>query len=88
LRHAPRPIKRIEARRKLWSPYLQALAGTGYELAFRRAVSQAARPTPGQDRRGPATRRAGLPRPPAVDVRAQEAAARPTAALAAAHERS
>ena len=50
LRHAPKPMKRIEARRKLWSPYLQMLAGTRYELAFRRAVSRAARPA-GQDRR-------------------------------------
>jgi hypothetical protein len=87
LLHAPRPTKRIEARRKLWSPYLQMLAGTRYELAFRRAVSQAARPA-GQDRRAPATRRAVLQRPPATDVRVQEAATPPAPALAAAHERS
>src|SRR5262245_60567478 len=50
LRHAPKPMKRVEARRKLWSPYLQALAGTRHELALRRAVSRDARPS-GQDRR-------------------------------------
>jgi hypothetical protein len=50
LRHAPKPMKRVEARRKLWSPYLQTLAGTRHELALRRAVSRDARPS-GQDRR-------------------------------------
>ena len=63
LRHAPKPMKRVEARRKLWSPYLQTLAGTRHELALRRAVSRDARP-PGQDRRvlpaqPPAPRAAG-----------------------------
>lgn len=76
LRHAPKPLKRIEARRKLWSPYLEKLAGTRYELAFRRAVSQAARP-PAQDRRGthaPPRRAADL-RPALAQVRVQETAA-------------
>jgi hypothetical protein len=85
LRHAPRPTKRIEARRKLWSPYLEALAGTGHELAFRRAVSQAAR-GPAQERRVPATPRPGPPRPRAPDARPQETPVTPE--LAAAHERS
>jgi hypothetical protein len=67
LRHAPKPMKRIEARRKLWSPYLTVLAGTRYELAFRRAVSQAARPL-GQDRRAPPMplQRVAAAAPPAV----------------------
>src|SRR5262245_42639989 len=81
LRHAPKPTKRLEARRKLWSPYLQALAGTRHEPAFRRAVSQAGR-APGQERRIPATPRPGLPRPPVPEVRQQQAA--PAAPLAAA----
>src|SRR5262245_14077393 len=87
LRHAPKPTKRIEARRKLWSPYLEALAGTRYELAFRRAVSQAAR-APGHERRVPVAPRPGLPRPPTPAARGPEAAATAAPALAAARERS
>jgi PcfJ-like protein len=51
LRHAPKPLKRIEARRELWSPYLEVLAGTRHEQAFRRAVFRPIRPA----RRAPAT---------------------------------
>ena len=88
LRHAPKPLKRIEARRKLWSPYLAMLAGTRHEVAFRRAVSQAARP-PGHDRRGtlaPPRRAAADLRPALVDLRAPETVAAPQPA--AARERS
>lgn len=35
-RHTPKPAKRAEARRQLWSPYLAFLAHTPYEQAFRR----------------------------------------------------
>ena len=72
LRHTPKPMKRIEARRKLWSPYLAALAGTRYELPFRRALSRAVRPV-AQDRRGmpvPTPRPPADPRPALVDLRA------------------
>ncbi len=72
LRHTPKPMKRIEARRKLWSPYLTALAGTRYELPFRRALSRAVRPV-AQDRRGmpvPTPRPPADPRPALVDLRA------------------
>ena len=62
----PSRLKRIEARRKLWRPYLQVLAGTRYELAFRRAVSQATL-RPSRDRPGPRPRAA---RPPAAPRRA------------------
>ena len=82
-------MKRIEARRKLWSPYLQMLAGTRYELAFRRAVSQAARPA-GQDRRAPGNA-SGCPAATAPPLRRTRAGSRSpagAAALAAAHERS
>ena len=48
LRHAPKPLKRIEARRELWRPYLEALSATRHEPAFRRVVYQPTRP-PGQD---------------------------------------
>ena len=48
LRHAPKPMKRIEARRKLWSPYLEVLAGTRYELRLpAHGVPAAARAWPG-----------------------------------------
>jgi hypothetical protein len=52
LRHALKPLKRIEARRELWGPYLEFLAPTRFETAFRRIVYQAARLS-GQDSRRP-----------------------------------
>jgi PcfJ-like protein len=36
MRHAPKPLQRIEARRQLWSPYLATLDGTRHAWAFRR----------------------------------------------------
>ena len=90
LRHAPKPMKRIEARRKLWSPYLQVLAGTRYELAFRRAVSQAARP-PSQDRRAappPPPRPPADPRPALANLRTPEPLAAPTPLPVAAGDRT
>ena len=89
LRHAPKPMKRIEARRKLWSPYLAVLAGTRHDLPFRRAVSQATRP-PGQDRRGAqaAQHRAGDLRPALANLRAPETVATPLPVSAAAREQS
>jgi hypothetical protein len=75
LRNAPKPLKRIEARRKLWSPYLERLAGTRHELPFRRAVSQSGR--------APAPTRRPLPHRPAPDPRADQIiAATPVPALA------
>jgi len=38
LQHAPKPTERTEARRQLWSPYLEFLAGTRLEPGFRRVV--------------------------------------------------
>src|SRR5262249_25769236 len=38
LRHAPKPMQRIAARRQLWSPYLAILDGTRHAGAFRRMV--------------------------------------------------
>ena len=55
LQHAPRPTARIEARRQLWSPYLEFLAGTPYQASFRRLVLQQSRLS-GQSR--PVTRQA------------------------------
>ena len=49
LQHTPRPTARIEARRQLWSPYLEFLAGTPYQASFRRLVLQQSR-LPGQSR--------------------------------------
>jgi hypothetical protein len=76
LRHAPKPLKRIEARRKLWSPYQAMLAGTRHEPAFRRALSQTARPA-GPDRRGmpaaPARRAGADPGPALADPLTQAA---------------
>jgi hypothetical protein len=40
LRHAPKPMQRIEARRQLWSPYLELLEGTRHAGPFRRTVFQ------------------------------------------------
>jgi hypothetical protein len=40
LRHAPKPMQRIEARRQLWSPYLEVLEGTRHAGPFRRTVFQ------------------------------------------------
>jgi len=42
-RHAPKPMKRVEARRQLWRPYLEALDGTRYEHVFKEAVLASAR---------------------------------------------
>ena len=37
-RHVPKPIRRAEARRKLWGPYLEFLSGTPHEAPFRRLM--------------------------------------------------
>ena len=37
-RHKPSARKRMDARRKLWAPYLAFLSGTGHETSFRRTV--------------------------------------------------
>ncbi len=50
-RHVPRPSKRVEARRQLWAPYLEFLAGTRHHEPFRRLVLES--PIP----RGPLRRR-------------------------------
>ena len=52
MRHAPRPLQRIEARRALWSPYLATLDGTRHAGAFRRLVLHPAR-VPAPDVRRP-----------------------------------
>ena len=41
-RHVPKPIRRAEARRKMWGPYLAFLAGTPHEPPFRRLMLQQA----------------------------------------------
>jgi PcfJ-like protein len=70
LRHAPKPLKRIEARRELWRPYLDVLAGTRHEPAFRRAVFQSTLP-PSRDRPATRPRARGrtVPRPALADQR-------------------
>jgi hypothetical protein len=50
LRHAPKPMQRVEARRQLWSPYLERLEGTRHAGPFRRMVFQPVR-LPGADSR-------------------------------------
>jgi hypothetical protein len=65
LRYAPKPLKRIEARRELWRPYLEVLAGTRHEPAVKRAVFQSTLP-PSRERLGPRARAA---RPPAMPRR-------------------
>jgi hypothetical protein len=69
LRHVPKPLKRIEARRELWRPYLEALAASRHEPAFRRIVYQPTRqPGPDPRRMRLLPRRAADPRtgPPAT----------------------
>jgi hypothetical protein len=39
-RHVPKPIRRAEARRRLWGPYLAFLAGRAHEPSFRRLVME------------------------------------------------
>jgi hypothetical protein len=41
-RHTARPSKRVEARRQLWTPYLEFLAGTRHHEPFRRLVLEQA----------------------------------------------
>jgi hypothetical protein len=50
-RHAPTPIKRQEARRHLWRPYLEYLTGSRHEPAFRRVAFQRPRAPGGEERR-------------------------------------
>jgi PcfJ-like protein len=85
LSHAPKPLKRIAARRQLWNPYLEFLSGTRHEAALRRAVFQVGRPVDQRPRAAqPRTRRpnlgparvalraTGTPRPPQTAVVARE----------------
>ncbi len=63
-RQAPTPIKRLEARRHLWRPYLEFLAGSRHEPAFRRAAFRTLRaPSPPERHR-----LLQLPRDPAPTV--------------------
>ena len=55
-RHVPKPMKRIEARRHLWRPYLEHLTGSRHEPAFRRAAFQTGR-LPSEDARPALLRR-------------------------------
>ena len=55
-RHAPTSMKRLEARRHLWRPYLLHLTGSRHEQAFRRAALQQA-PVPAPESRPPLLRR-------------------------------
>jgi hypothetical protein len=50
LQQAAKPMERVAARRQLWQPYLEFLAGTRHEPALRRLVMQQLR-TPANDRR-------------------------------------
>jgi hypothetical protein len=75
LRHAPKPMQRIEARRQLWSPYLEVLEGTRHAGPFRRMVFQQMR-SPGLE---PHRTRLLPPRP---------ATARPTGLRAPVRERT
>jgi PcfJ-like protein len=66
-RHVPKPIRRAEARRKMWGPYLAFLAGTPHEPPFRRLMLEQA------GGRREMRRRPGAMQRPAV-ARRQEAA--------------
>ena len=66
LRHAPRPMQRIEARRQLWNPYLEVLEGTRHAGPFRRAVFQQMRAPGLEPRRTRPPLRLGATRPTGV----------------------
>jgi PcfJ-like protein len=73
LRHAPKPMQRIEARRQLWSPYLQVLEATRHVGAFRRTVFHQLRTSGLDRRRAPLLApRLALPRPTGGLVPARE----------------
>jgi hypothetical protein len=42
-RHVPKPLKRLEARRQLWRPYLEHLRGTSQERTLLQAIQRNAR---------------------------------------------
>ena len=42
-RHAPKPMKRVAARRKLWDPYLAFLADTRHEAPFQELLEDGGR---------------------------------------------
>jgi hypothetical protein len=75
LRHATKPLKRIEARRELWRPYLDFLAASRYAPAVRRIVYEPVRtPDPDARRARLLPRRLLDPRPgPATVGRRREA---------------
>jgi hypothetical protein len=68
-RHTPSSIKRLEARRHLWRPYLTHLTGSRHEPAFRRTAFQSAR-LAGQESRPPLARRENVA--PELEVLRQE----------------
>jgi hypothetical protein len=69
-RHAPSPLKRLEARRHLWRPYLEFLTGSRHEPAFRRAAFQQPR-TPDREGRRMLLRRPHEPEPAAEAIAAE-----------------
>ena len=69
-RHAPTPIKRMEARRHLWRPYLLYLTGSRHEPAFRRTAFQPVR-MPSHDARPTILRRPLRQAPEAVSLEAE-----------------
>jgi hypothetical protein len=82
LQQPPKPTERAEARRQLWQPYLEFLAGTRHEAAFRRLVTQQARAR-AQDRRRarPLPQRAFRPRGAAAVRRPESATPSPAPAM-------
>jgi hypothetical protein len=84
LQQAPKPIERVEARRQLWSPYLEFLAGSRHEAVVRRLVLQQMR-AQGQDRRRARLlpQRALRPLPAGETVRAEPGTAASPAPAAA-----
>lgn len=57
-RHTPARLRRVQARRKLWGPYLAFLSGTRHEHPFRHAISQRSGMRRAVRRRGPTRRQA------------------------------
>ena len=67
-RHAPKPAKRVEARRQLWGPYLAFLRDTPHEQPFKRLVLE-----PRATRRPLALRPADIRRNPTFECTAVRA---------------
>jgi hypothetical protein len=76
LQKAAKPTERAEARRQLWQPYLEFLAGTHHEQAFHRLVTQQLRTQANERRRARLLTQRTMRPPATTDARRPEPATR------------